>query len=164
MGYSPLPTLRITLPTYRHPQTYRGIRTKQRKITSERSLACVYDALYSIRRAYWLTAEPPWSKYPALTASRVLTDQSASFHTRRDDASFIRRNTASRLSALFLLWQAITVQTSRPRGCTMRLLQRDNAGNYSLTPDLTPDQIPPYAILSHIWGPDEVVFTDIANP
>ncbi|KAJ3564963.1 hypothetical protein NPX13_g7668 [Xylaria arbuscula] len=46
----------------------------------------------------------------------------------------------------------------------MRLLQRDNAGNYSLTPDLPPDQITPYAILSHTWGPDEVVFTDIANP
>jgi len=45
----------------------------------------------------------------------------------------------------------------------MRLLQRDNAGKYGLTPDLTPDQIPPYAILSHTWGPDEVVFTDIAN-
>ncbi|KAI0107085.1 hypothetical protein GGR51DRAFT_517343 [Nemania sp. FL0031] len=46
----------------------------------------------------------------------------------------------------------------------MRLLQHDNAGNYSLTPDLTSDhQIPPYAILSHTWGPDEVVFTDIAN-
>ncbi|KAI1297975.1 kinesin light chain 1 [Xylaria venustula] len=45
----------------------------------------------------------------------------------------------------------------------MRLLQRDNAGNYSLTSDLTGDKIPPYAILSHTWGPDEVVFTDIAN-
>ncbi|KAI1360650.1 hypothetical protein F5Y08DRAFT_43121 [Xylaria arbuscula] len=46
----------------------------------------------------------------------------------------------------------------------MRLLQRDNAGNYSLTPDFAPaDKIPPYAILSHTWGPDEVVFTDIAN-
>ena len=46
----------------------------------------------------------------------------------------------------------------------MRLLQRDNAGNYSLTPDLAPaDEIPPYAILSHTWGPDEVVFTDIGD-
>ncbi|KAI0471243.1 kinesin light chain [Xylaria cf. heliscus] len=45
----------------------------------------------------------------------------------------------------------------------MRLLQRDDAGNYNLTPDLTPDEIPPYAILSHTWGPDEVVFTDLAN-
>ncbi|KAJ3569919.1 hypothetical protein NPX13_g5908 [Xylaria arbuscula] len=46
----------------------------------------------------------------------------------------------------------------------MRLLQRDDAGNYSLTPDFTSaDKIPPYAILSHTWGPDEVVFTDIAN-
>ncbi|KAI0506703.1 hypothetical protein F5B22DRAFT_440722 [Xylaria bambusicola] len=46
----------------------------------------------------------------------------------------------------------------------MRLLQRDNAGHYSLTPDLTPDDdIPPYAILSHTWGPDEVLFTDLTN-
>ncbi|KAI1739644.1 hypothetical protein F4680DRAFT_131809 [Xylaria scruposa] len=42
----------------------------------------------------------------------------------------------------------------------MRLLQRDDAGNYSLTPDLTAD-VPPYAILSHTWGSDEVVFTDL---
>ncbi|KAI0810082.1 hypothetical protein GGR55DRAFT_689254 [Xylaria sp. FL0064] len=45
----------------------------------------------------------------------------------------------------------------------MRLLQRDGAGNYSLTPDLASDDIPPYAILSHTWGPDEVVFTDLAK-
>ncbi|KAI0554134.1 kinesin light chain [Xylaria curta] len=41
----------------------------------------------------------------------------------------------------------------------MRLLQRD-AGHYSLTPDLISD-VPPYAILSHTWGPDEVVFQDL---
>ncbi|KAI8634681.1 hypothetical protein F5Y19DRAFT_120940 [Xylariaceae sp. FL1651] len=45
----------------------------------------------------------------------------------------------------------------------MRLLQRDDAGNYSLTPDFTSDTIPPYATLSHTWGPDEVVFTDLAK-
>ncbi|KAI0191345.1 heterokaryon incompatibility protein-domain-containing protein [Astrocystis sublimbata] len=45
----------------------------------------------------------------------------------------------------------------------MRLLQRDDEGNYSLTPDLTPGQIPPYAILSHTWGTDEVIFTDLVN-
>ncbi|KAI1119299.1 kinesin light chain 1 [Nemania sp. NC0429] len=45
----------------------------------------------------------------------------------------------------------------------MRLLQRDHAGNYSLTQDLASDNIPPYAILSHTWGPDEVVFADLAK-
>ncbi|KAI0145324.1 heterokaryon incompatibility protein-domain-containing protein [Xylariaceae sp. FL1272] len=45
----------------------------------------------------------------------------------------------------------------------MRLLRRDDAGEYSLTPDLAPDKIPPYAILSHVWGTDEVDFADLAN-
>ncbi|KAH6646122.1 kinesin light chain [Truncatella angustata] len=45
----------------------------------------------------------------------------------------------------------------------MRLLQRDDAGNYSLTRNLASDDVPPYAILSHTWGPDEVVFADIAK-
>ncbi|KAH7009072.1 P-loop containing nucleoside triphosphate hydrolase protein [Microdochium trichocladiopsis] len=40
----------------------------------------------------------------------------------------------------------------------MRLLQRDNANNYTLT---AADNTPPYAILSHTWGADEVVYTDI---
>jgi hypothetical protein len=43
----------------------------------------------------------------------------------------------------------------------MRLLQRDNVGGYSLTADLSTDQIPPYAILSHTWGSDEVIFADL---
>ncbi|KAK7214881.1 hypothetical protein V2G26_002884 [Clonostachys chloroleuca] len=43
----------------------------------------------------------------------------------------------------------------------MRLLQRDDAGNYSLTQYLAHKGAPPYAILSHTWGPDEVVFADI---
>ncbi|KAI0798950.1 kinesin light chain 1 [Xylaria sp. FL0064] len=45
----------------------------------------------------------------------------------------------------------------------MRLMQRDDAGNYSLTPDLASDDVPSYAILSHTWGPDEVVFADLAD-
>ena len=48
----------------------------------------------------------------------------------------------------------------------MRLLQRDRAtGRLSLTRDLADDQLPPYAILSHTWGPDEdeVLFPDIVN-
>lgn len=46
----------------------------------------------------------------------------------------------------------------------MRLLQYDDVGNYSLTSDLAAEDIPPYAILSHTWGPDEVVFADLAHP
>lgn len=45
----------------------------------------------------------------------------------------------------------------------MRLLKRDDVGNYSRTPNLSSDNTPPYAILSHTWGPDEVVFTDLAK-
>ncbi|GJD03644.1 HET domain-containing protein [Colletotrichum higginsianum] len=43
----------------------------------------------------------------------------------------------------------------------MRLLQRDNANNYTLTADLRADDAPPYAILSHTWGADEVVYEDV---
>ncbi|KAI3326617.1 P-loop containing nucleoside triphosphate hydrolase protein [Xylariaceae sp. AK1471] len=45
----------------------------------------------------------------------------------------------------------------------MRLLQRDDVGNYSFAPDLTPNNVPPYAILSHTWGSDEVLFSDMVN-
>ncbi|KAK2612718.1 hypothetical protein QQS21_001335 [Conoideocrella luteorostrata] len=45
----------------------------------------------------------------------------------------------------------------------MRLLQRHGTGDYSLTPDLSSDNVPPYAILSHTWGPEEVVFADLAK-
>jgi hypothetical protein len=45
----------------------------------------------------------------------------------------------------------------------MRLLQRDGTGRYSLTPNLSSRDVPPYAILSHTWGPDEVVFADLGK-
>ncbi|KAF2466532.1 uncharacterized protein BDR25DRAFT_306066 [Lindgomyces ingoldianus] len=48
----------------------------------------------------------------------------------------------------------------------MRLLLRSNTGEFGLTKDLVGhDSIPPYAILSHTWGPDkeEVTFEDITN-
>jgi hypothetical protein len=48
----------------------------------------------------------------------------------------------------------------------MRLLTRSETGEFTFTKELTGDnQIPPYAILSHTWGPDneEVTFEDITN-
>ena len=47
----------------------------------------------------------------------------------------------------------------------MRLLRRSNTSEFSLTKDLVGDDIiPPYAILSHIWGADtEVTFEDLTN-
>ena len=48
----------------------------------------------------------------------------------------------------------------------MRLLLRSETGDFSLTNDLVGDDpIPPYAILSHVWGRDteEVTFEDIRN-
>jgi hypothetical protein len=48
----------------------------------------------------------------------------------------------------------------------MRLLQRSNGGQFSLTKNLVgEDKIPTYAILSHTWGADteEATFTDIMN-
>lgn len=48
----------------------------------------------------------------------------------------------------------------------MRLLQRNNNGELSLTKDLVGDDIiPPYAILSHTWGADteEVTLEDLTN-
>ncbi|KAI1334196.1 P-loop containing nucleoside triphosphate hydrolase protein [Xylariaceae sp. FL0016] len=46
----------------------------------------------------------------------------------------------------------------------MRLLHLDDVDGYSLTPDLPSDDVPSYAILSHTWGPDEVLFADLAKP
>ena len=48
----------------------------------------------------------------------------------------------------------------------MRLLLRRETGRFTLTEEfISDDQIPPYAILSHTWGPDneEVTFEDIDN-
>ena len=47
---------------------------------------------------------------------------------------------------------------------SMRLLKLRSDGSFSLTRDLI-DDIPPYAILSHTWGPDEeeVTFDDMTN-
>lgn len=46
----------------------------------------------------------------------------------------------------------------------MRLLRIDNGGGVSFTRDLIED-IPPYAILSHTWGPDdtEVTYSDLKD-
>jgi hypothetical protein len=45
----------------------------------------------------------------------------------------------------------------------MRLLERNRAGQLSLTKDLIGDDIPKYAILSYTWGVDieEVTFKDM---
>ena len=48
----------------------------------------------------------------------------------------------------------------------MRLLLRDNTGEFSLTKDLVGHEtIPPYAIFPHTWGAeaDEVTFKDLTN-
>jgi hypothetical protein len=43
----------------------------------------------------------------------------------------------------------------------MRLIEYNNDGQFSLTQ--FSDNIPPYAILSHTWGPDEVAFRDMLD-
>ena len=48
----------------------------------------------------------------------------------------------------------------------MRLLKRNGTGDWVVTDDFVGEsQIPPYAILSHTWGPasEEVTFSDLAN-
>ncbi|KAF7536134.1 hypothetical protein G7054_g4775 [Neopestalotiopsis clavispora] len=47
----------------------------------------------------------------------------------------------------------------------MRLLECSNDGQFSLTNDLTGNNIPLYAILSHRWGPDgaEVTYRDVVD-
>jgi hypothetical protein len=45
----------------------------------------------------------------------------------------------------------------------MRLLERDDTGEFRLTGDIPNDKIPPYAILSHTWGDKEVLFKDLAD-
>lgn len=47
----------------------------------------------------------------------------------------------------------------------MRLLECSNDGQFSLTDDLTGNNVPLYAILSHRWGPDgaEVTYRDVVD-
>jgi len=45
----------------------------------------------------------------------------------------------------------------------MRLLKRNSAGEISLTEDYTGDHVPPYAILSHTWGSEEVLFKELPD-
>jgi hypothetical protein len=47
----------------------------------------------------------------------------------------------------------------------MRLLRRSNTGDFSIAEDSVGDEaIPPYAILSHMWGADaEVTFEELTN-
>ena len=45
----------------------------------------------------------------------------------------------------------------------MRLLERDDTGDFRLTSDIPDDKVPPYAILSHTWGDEEVLFKDLAD-
>ena len=48
----------------------------------------------------------------------------------------------------------------------MHLVEWNSDGNFSLTKDLLDDEVPPYAILSHTWGPeeDEVTFQMVRPP
>ena len=43
----------------------------------------------------------------------------------------------------------------------MRLLKREGPGDFRLTPKISDKNVPPYAILSHTWGCDEVLFEDL---
>ncbi|KAK5657213.1 hypothetical protein OQA88_3271 [Cercophora sp. LCS_1] len=45
----------------------------------------------------------------------------------------------------------------------MRLLERNTAGDFHLRLDSADDKVPPYAILSHTWGDEEVLFRDIED-
>ncbi|KAK4182927.1 hypothetical protein QBC35DRAFT_135538, partial [Podospora australis] len=45
----------------------------------------------------------------------------------------------------------------------MRLLERNNTGEFGLTGDIPDDQVPQYAILSHTWDDGEVLFRDIMD-
>ena len=47
----------------------------------------------------------------------------------------------------------------------MRLLECDSTGEFVLTKDLADASVPPYAVLSHTWGPDteEIKFNDLTE-
>jgi len=45
----------------------------------------------------------------------------------------------------------------------MRLLERNDTGGVRLTKDLPTNKIPEYAILSHTWGDEEVLFRDLMD-
>ena len=50
----------------------------------------------------------------------------------------------------------------RPKADAMRLLYTTSDGHFRFTKDIIrADGIPPYAILSHTWGDEEVVFDDV---
>jgi hypothetical protein len=47
---------------------------------------------------------------------------------------------------------------------TLRLLERNSTGEFSLTKDFVGDDVPQYAILSHTWEADaEVTFKDLID-
>ena len=46
---------------------------------------------------------------------------------------------------------------------TMRLVERDDAGEIWLTEDFTDDELLPYAILSHTWSSREVLLEDMLD-
>ncbi|KAM7210421.1 het-domain protein [Rhypophila decipiens] len=46
---------------------------------------------------------------------------------------------------------------------TITLLYHDDAGKIRLTQDLLNEDMPPYAILSHTWGHEEVVFAELRD-
>ena len=65
-----------------------------------------------------------------------------------------------------VLTSAFTFSSPEPAPIrTIRLLERNNAGEISLTKYLVGDDIPRYAILSHTWGADteEVSFKDLMD-
>jgi hypothetical protein len=45
----------------------------------------------------------------------------------------------------------------------MRLLEHNIDGKFSLTEDFIGNNTPEYAILSHIWGEEEVTFRDLID-
>ena len=45
----------------------------------------------------------------------------------------------------------------------MRLLERNGAGEIFLTENFLDDKIPPYAILSHTWGSEEVLLNELKD-
>jgi hypothetical protein len=45
----------------------------------------------------------------------------------------------------------------------MRLLKLQPSGDFQLTEKFLDNAIPPYAILSHTWGSQEVTFEDMVD-
>ena len=58
---------------------------------------------------------------------------------------------------------SLSIDDGRRKYQIMRLLEYNDAGDVSLTENFLDDKVPPYAILSHTWGEEEVLLQNLVD-